>query len=169
MYGFSNVSTDSDQVIAPAQLYQGHWRHQFHAHGEVELCRVVMDVAEPRVVAAQVIEHGFARDLGQSALEDLNAVMLASEVHRQPAAWGLSPCSTIPTWATPTFSDTQIDELQRLEGYLDDATEDDFDAVLQLRDDFLLAIGMTPLDACRALREAKQSQGPRKTGRYLMN
>jgi hypothetical protein len=169
MYGFSNVSTDSDQAIAPARLYQGHWRHQLHPHGEVEMCRVVIDTAEPRVVAAQVIEHGFARDLGATALEDLNTRLLGLEVHHHPAAWGLSACSTIPAWATPTFSAPQIDELQRLEGYLDDASEDSFDSVLQLRDDFLLAIGMTPLDACRALREAKQSQGPRKSGRYLMN
>lgn len=169
MIRFSNVSTDSDQPIAPARLYEGHWRHQLHPYGDELLCRVVFDIAEPRVVAAQVIEHSLPEDLGMTALEDLTTRLVDAEVHRQPAAWGLAPCDTMPTWATPTFSESQIDELQRLEGYLIEASEETIDDILELRDEFLRAIGMTPHDACKALREAKNAHGPRKNGRYLVS
>ena len=36
---FGNISSDSDQWVAPARLYVGHWRHPMHAHGEPVLCR----------------------------------------------------------------------------------------------------------------------------------
>ena len=68
MNWFDNVSSDSDQPIAPACLYQGHWRHRLHAYGDKVLCRVVIDVAEPRVVAAQVIENGLVEDLDAGTL-----------------------------------------------------------------------------------------------------
>lgn len=167
MQRFSNVSTDCDQPIAPASLYQGHWRFRLHPYGDELLCRVVFDIAEPRVVSAQVIEHSLPQDLGNTALEDLTAEMVAKEVHFQPTAWGLSPCATMPGWATPTFSESQIDELQRLKGYLIEASEDNIDGLLQLRDDFLRALGMTTHDACKALREAKNAHGPRKQGRLV--
>ena len=60
MNWFDNVSSDRDQPIAPACLFQGHWRHRLHAHGELVLCRVVMDVAEPRVVQRGLAGGGFA-------------------------------------------------------------------------------------------------------------
>ena len=115
MNWFDNVSSDRDQPIAPACLFQGHWRHRLHAHGELMLCRVVMDVAEPRVVAAQVVEHGLVEDLDAGSLQDLNQAMLAQEVHRRPAEWGLSECAMLPTWAKATFSENQLNELERIQ------------------------------------------------------
>ena len=171
MIGFShvNVSTDSDQPVAPARLYQGHWRHQFSPYGEAQLCRILIDVAEPRVVSAQVMENGLPQDLGTTALEDLTAALVAQDAHFHPTAWGLTECAMMPRWATGTFSESQIHELERIEGYLIEASEDTFDDVLYLRDEFLRALGMTQVDACKALREAKNAQGPRKSGRYLVN
>jgi len=168
MNWFDNVSSDSGQRIAPACLYQGHWRHRLHAHGDMLMCRVVIDVAEPRVVAAQVVDHGLVEDLDDSALEALNQAMLAQEVHHRPAAWGLTACAMLPAWAKPTFSESQIEEMERIQGYLIEASDDSVDTVLQLRDQFLQGIGMTSQDVNRAVRQSPEySAGPRKGGRGL--
>jgi hypothetical protein len=169
MNWFDNVSSDSDHPIAPARLMQGHWRHRLHPYADPVLCRVVVDVAEPRVVAAQVIEHGIPEDLGHSALEDISRDMLAREVHEQPAAWGLSPCAMMPGWARPTFSEKQIEELERIEGYLIEASDDTVDAVLQLREEFLRGIGLTDRDIYRAVRQPQQGQATRKPSRMRVN
>jgi hypothetical protein len=168
MNWLDNVSSDSDQRIAPACLYQGHWRHRLHAHGDVQMCRVVIDVAEPRVVAAQVLEHGLAEDLDTGELDALNQAMLAQEVHHRPTAWGLTTCTMLPLWTRPTFSESQIEELERIQGYLIEASDDSVDTVLQLRDQFLQGIGMTCQDVSRAVRQPNEyGTGMRKGGRGL--
>lgn len=168
MNWFDNVSSDSDQRIAPACLYQGHWQHRLHAHGDLLMCRVVIDVIEPRVVAAQVVEQGLIEDLDASQLEALNQAMLAQEVHHQPTAWGLTVCAMLPLWAKPTFSDSQIEEMERIQGYLIDASDDSVDTVLQLRDHFLQGICMTCEDVHRAVRQPDEyGTGMRKGGRGL--
>lgn len=168
MNWLDNVSSDSDQRIAPACLYQGHWQHRLHAFGDLLLCRVVFDVVEPRLVAAQVVEHGLVEDLDDTALEALSQAMLAQEVHHRPTAWGLTACAMLPTWAKPTFSESQIEELERIQGYLIEASDDSVDTVLQLRDEFLRGIGMTHQDVSRAVRPpAEYGMGLRKGGRGL--
>ncbi|MFT3857666.1 MAG: hypothetical protein QM742_09265 [Aquabacterium sp.] len=166
---FDNVSSDSDQPIAPARLVEGHWRHRLHPYADPSLCRVVVDVAEPRVVAAQVIEHGIPQDLPASTLEDLTRAMVAQEVHHHPSAWGLSVCPMLPAWARPTFSEKQIEELERIQGYLIDASEESIDSVLELRDEFLRGIGMTDQDMYRAVREAQAAPMGRKGSRGALN
>ncbi len=165
MNWLDNVSSDLDQPISAACLMHGHWLHPLNPFSEPVMCRVVMDVAEPRVVAAQVIEPGQAQHLGSAELEDLNAAMLAQDVHRSPAAWGLSPCAKLPAWARPSFSERQIEELERLQGYLSEADEDDIGAVLLLRDDFLRGIGMSDHDMYRAVRQPEHGTAPRRGGR----
>ena len=165
MNWFDNVSSNRDQPIAAARLVQGHWLHRLSPYTDPVLCRVVLDVAEPRVVAAQVIEPGQLEDLGLSELEDLTAAMLAQEVHLQPAAWGLARCATLPAWAHPSFNEDQIAELERIEGYLVEASEDTIESVLQLRDEFLRGIGMADHDICRAARPPQHGQGYRKGSR----
>lgn len=170
MNWFDNVSSDSDQPIAPACLYQGHWRHRLHAYGDKVLCRVVIDVAEPRVVAAQVVENGLIEDLESSTLEDLNQVMLAQEVHLNPTAWGLAACAMLPSWSKPTFTESQIGELERIQGYLIEASEESVDSVLKLRDQFLQGIGMTDRDVHRAVRQSNEyGKLPRKGGRGVVS
>lgn len=168
MNWFDNVSSDCDQPIAPARLMQGHWRHQLHPHADPILCRVVIDVAEPRVVAAQAIEDGTAEDLDASALEDLTQALVAQDVHLHPTAWGLTYSPMLPAWAKPSFSESQIEELQRIEGYLIEASEENFDAVLQLRDEFLRGIGVTDRHMYRAVRDPQPGHA-RKSGRVLIN
>lgn len=167
MNHLGNISSDSDQWVAPARLVVGHWRHPLHAHGDPVLCEVVMDVAEPRVVAAQVVEHGIARDADRRMLHTLGKVLIAQEVHHQPAAWGFSPCTILPAWARPTFSESQIEELERIQGYLIDAPDDKLDTVLQLRDAFLQGIGVTDRHMYRAVREPGLYQP--KHGRSSIN
>ena len=91
MTWFDNVSSDSDQPVAAARLVEGHWRHQLHPYGDQVLCRLVIDLAEPRVVAAQVIEHGVAEDFTSSQLEDFSEMLIRTEVHLQARAWGFTP------------------------------------------------------------------------------
>ena len=106
---FGNISSDSDQWDAPARLYVGHWRHPMHAHGEPVLCQVVIDAAEPRLVAAQVAEHGVAREADRRMLHTLDKVLRAQDVYDQPSAWGFTPCTVLPAWVRPTFSESQIE------------------------------------------------------------
>lgn len=169
MNWFDNVSSDCDQPIAPARLMHGHWLYQLNPHADPVLCRVVMDVAEPRVVAAQVIEHGIPYDLGSTDLEDLSQTMLAQEVHLHPQSWGMAYCEMLPSWARPSFSDQQIEELQRIEGYLIEASEENLDNVLKVRDEFLKGIGITDRHMYRAVRESPQSSVHRKNGRSQIN
>jgi hypothetical protein len=170
MNWFDNVSSDCDEPIAPAFLYQGHWRHRLHAHGDLLLCRVVVDVAEPRVVAAQVIEPGLIEDLGHSMLDELHQAMTKQDVYHNPAAWGLMPCAMLPTWCKPTFTEKQLNELERIQGYLIEASEDSVESVLALRDQFLQGIGMTDQDVNRAARQPHEhGTGQGKGGRGLLS
>ena len=120
-------------------------------------------VADMRVphkgdVAAQVIEHGVAEDFTSSQLEDFSEMLIRTEVHLQARAWGFTPCTVLPAWVRPTFSESQIEELERIQGYLIEAPEHKVDTVLEVRDAFLQGIGVTDRHMCRAVREG---------GRYL--
>lgn len=168
MNWFDNVSSDCDQPVAAARLMEGHWRHQLRPHGDPVLCRLVIDLAEPRVVAAQVIEHGVADDLTATELEDLSDLLIRQEIHLQARAWGFTPCNLLPAWAKPSFSDSQIEELERIDGYLVEASEETIEDVLQLREDFLKAIGMTDQHILRAARSAEPEPVCRK-GLKLLN
>jgi hypothetical protein len=167
MNWFDNVSSDCDQPIAAAFLMEGHWRHRLHAYAEPVLCRVVIDVAEPRVVAAQVIEHGTTQDLGSGELEDLNQALAAQDVLQHPSAWGFTPRSMLPGWARPSFSESQIDELERIEGYLIEATDDTIESVLKLRDEFLRGTGLNDQAMARAVRQPEHGQTARKPNRLV--
>ena len=170
MNWFDNVSSDSDQRIAPACLYLGHWRHRLHAYGDLLLCRVVIDVAEPRVVAAQVVEHSLVEDLDLNALAELSQVMLAQEVHHRPAAWGFGDIAMLPYWAKPTFTESQLEELERIQGYLIEASEESVESVLKLRDQFLQGIGMTHQDVNRAMQQSNEHDiRLRKGGRGMVS
>ncbi|NBD19108.1 hypothetical protein GTZ97_00295 [Aquabacterium fontiphilum] len=167
MNWFDNVSSDSDQPIAAACLVQGHWRHALHPYAEPVLCRVVLDLAEPRVVAAQAIDHGTVTDLGSSELEDLTQALMAQEVHHQPKAWGFAPCTMLPVWARPSFSESQLEELERIDGYLIEASEETIEDVLRLREQFLRGIGMTDQHILTATRSPEQGPVCRKGGRLV--
>ncbi|MCH8181252.1 MAG: hypothetical protein IIA02_15950 [Proteobacteria bacterium] len=164
MNWLDNVSSDLDQPIAAACLMQGHWLHALGPFSPPVMCRIVLDVADPRVVAAQVVTPGQMQHLDSDALADLSAALLAQEVHRSPAAWGLSPCARLPAWARPSFSERQIEELERLQGYLEEVEDDGIDDVLLLRDDFLRGLGMSDHDMHRAVRQA-QGGAHRRGGR----
>lgn len=162
MNWLDNVSSDSDQPIAAACLMQGHWRHRLHPYAEPSLCRVVLDAATTRLVAAQLIEDGRVEDFTGSALEDLQQALGEADVFRRPAAWGFQPCDMLPTWAKPSFSEQQIEELERIEGYLIEATDDNIESVLKLRDQFLRGIGLTDQHVVRAVRASRQAPASRK-------
>ena len=167
MNWLDNVSSDSDQPIAAACLVQGHWRHKPHPYAAPQLCRLVIDLAAPRVVAAQVIEPGQMEDLDSGALEDLTRALVDQAVHHSPSAWGFTACAMLPAWARPSFSEQQVEELERLQGYLDDATDDTIDDVLELRDQFLRGIGITDEHIMRCGNAPAQGAAHRKGGRLL--
>lgn len=167
MNWLDNVSSDSDQPISAACLMQGHWRYQPHPYADTLLCRLVIDLAAPRVVAAQVIEPGQVDDLEGSALEDLTQALLAQDVHHRPAAWGFTPCAVLPGWARPTFSEQQIEELERIQGYLVEATDDTIQDVLRLREEFLRGIGVTDQHIMRAAGNDDGGAAARKGSRLV--
>jgi hypothetical protein len=162
MNWLDNVSSDSDQPIAAACLMQGHWRHRLHPYAEPSLCRIVIDAATARLVAAQIVDDGRVDDLGGSALEDLQQGLVDAGVFHQPSAWGFQLCAMLPTWAKPSFSEQQIEELERIEGYLIEATDDNIESVLKLRDQFLRGIGLTDQHVVRAVRASRQAPASRK-------
>ncbi len=167
MNWFDNISSDCDQPISAAWLMQGHWRYQPHPYADPQMCRLVVDLAGARVVAAQFLAPGGANDLESSALEDLTSLLQAEGVMQQLTAWGFTPCDALPAWAKPSFSEQQIEELERIEGYLIEATDDTIDEVLYLRDEFLRGLGLTDQDVVRAARQPDYGQLPRKGGRRL--
>lgn len=168
MNWFDNISSDCDQPISAAWLMQGHWRFQPHPYADPVLCRLVLDLAGARVVAAQFMEPGQVRDFESSALEDLNTALQAEGVLQHPSAWGFTSCDALPAWAKPSFSEQQIEELERIEGYLIEATDDNIDAMLHLRDEFLRGLGLTDQDVVRAARQPDYGQlMGRKGGRRL--
>ncbi|MEY4764945.1 MAG: hypothetical protein RI907_1618 [Pseudomonadota bacterium] len=167
MNWFDNISSDSDQPISAAWLMQGHWRFQPHPYADPQLCRLVVDLAGARVVAAQFLAPGRVSDLESSALEDLTAALHAEGVMQNLTAWGFTACDALPTWAKPSFSEQQIEELERIEGYLIEATDDTIDEVLHLRDEFLRGLGLTDQDVVRAARQPDYGQVGRKGGRRL--
>ena len=75
----------------------------------------------------------------------------------------------LPDWARPSFSESQIAELERIQGYLIEASEDTFDNVLELRDEFLRGIGLTDNHMHRAVRQNEYDAPRRKGGRTLVN
>lgn len=167
MNWLDNVSSDSDQPIAAACLMEGHWQYQPHPYADPVLCRLVIDLAAPRVVAAQVIEPGHTQDLGSSALEDLTQSLLDQDVHHRPTAWGFMPCNVLPGWARPSFSEQQIEELERIQGYLVEATEDTIEDVLRLREEFLRGIGVTDQHIMRATGAPDPGTNGRKGSRLV--
>ncbi len=169
MNWFGNISSDSDQPVSAACLMQGHWRHRPHPYAEPMLCRVVIDVDEPRVVAAQFLSDGVAEDLDDSALDELTQEFVKQDVMFNPSAWGFSPCNVLPAWARPSFSDQQIEELKRIEGYLIEATDDTIDAVLHLRDEFLRGIGVTDHHLARASGEPEYGATVMTKGSRLLS
>ncbi len=167
MNWLDNVSSDRDQPIAAACLVIGHWQHRLHPFADPVLCQLVIDLAAPRVVAARVMEPGQMEDLDINELDDLTQALLAQHVHHQPAAWGFVPCPVLPAWARPTFSEQQIEELERIQGYLIESTEDTVDDVLRLREEFLKGIGMTDQHIVRATRAPDPSANSRKGNRLV--
>lgn len=167
MNWLDNVSSDRDQPIAAACLVHGHWQYQRHAATDPVLCQLVIDLAAPRVVAARVSEPGHVEDLDVDDLEAITRALVALEVHHRPAAWGFVPCQALPAWARPTFSEQQIEEMERIQGYLIESTEDTIDDVLRLREDFLRGIGITDQHIMRATRTPELSPAGRKGVRLV--
>jgi hypothetical protein len=76
----------------------------------------------------------------------------------------------LPTWCKPTFTEKQLNELERIQGYLIEASEDSVESVLALRDQFLQGIGMTDQDVNRAARQPHEhGTGQGKGGRGLLS
>ena len=99
MNWFDNVSSDSDQPIAPARLMQRALATSC-PYGDLMLCRVVVDAAEP----AWWLPRSWTmavEDLDSSDLEDLTQAMQAEDAFLRPQAWGFSPCAMLPDWVAP--------------------------------------------------------------------
>ena len=104
--------------------------------------------------------------MGAAAVAGLSTDLGLGGAAQAATGWGRGRHSGMPFWLG---AHGQIAELERIQGYLIEASEDTVDSVLMLRDEFLNNIGVTDRHMYRAVRQAPQGPYQRKSGRSHLN
>jgi hypothetical protein len=103
------MNQEEDRKMPEPRLFIGKWRHvwSWRADGRAEAdCRVVVDLANGKLVAGQVFDHAW-RDLTSDEKGDLAQSLFAERsVSGDPKAFDLVEIDRVPTWAI-TASDDQ--------------------------------------------------------------
>lgn len=80
----------------------GEWTHPFGDTSKETRCRVVIDVAQPKLLAAQEWTGLKFETLRGERLQDLaDSVLDVNEAHIQPDVFGLEIGVSMPDWAAP--------------------------------------------------------------------
>ncbi|WP_241019529.1 hypothetical protein [Burkholderia sp. Ac-20345] len=83
-----------------AELFEGNWNHLFGPGRAETQCRIVVDVANDKLVAAQAFDGLKWVDLSAAEKAHLaESVLEVNEVSDDPEVWGLSPIGSLPHWA----------------------------------------------------------------------
>lgn len=101
------------------ELFTGNWNHLFGPGRAETRCRIVVDVASDKLVAAQAFDGLKWIDLQSAERADLaESLFEANDVSKAPKDWGLLAISTLPEWATPQEmqGQSQVDVLQAATG-----------------------------------------------------
>ncbi|UIF89286.1 hypothetical protein [Cupriavidus sp. UYPR2.512] len=99
-------------VALEPRLYQGTWSHLFGPGRAETQCRIVVDVANDKLVAAQASDGLKWVDLSAADMNDLAASLFdANDVCDDPTEWDLSPIAELPEWASPREIDPNHAEI----------------------------------------------------------
>lgn len=92
---------DASMTVPEPELYAGNWNHLFGPGRTETQCRIVVDVANDTLVAAQAFDGLKWFDLSSPERVDLaESLFEVNEVSKCPGAWKLSPIREFPHWAS---------------------------------------------------------------------
>ncbi|MBP0633175.1 MULTISPECIES: hypothetical protein [unclassified Cupriavidus] len=99
-------------VALEPRMYQGTWSHLFGPGRAETQCRIVVDVANDKLVAAQASDGPKWVDLSAADMSDLAASLFdANDVSDDPKEWDLAPIAELPEWASPREIDPNHAEI----------------------------------------------------------
>ena len=104
------------------------------------LCRVVVDAAEPAWWLPRSWTMAWWKT-STAATWKTSPRPCSRRRLPAPASLGFQPLRHVADWARPHSAKARLRSSKRIQGYLIEASEDTFDNVLELRDEFLRALG----------------------------
>ncbi|MGF6603992.1 hypothetical protein P3T23_008747 [Paraburkholderia sp. GAS448] len=105
-------NTEVAMELPKPELFAGNWNHLFGPGRAETECRIVIDVANDKLVAAQAFDGLKWVDLCSAERADLaESLFVANEVSKAPEDWSLSPIASFPQWASPR----EVPEQRRVE------------------------------------------------------
>ncbi|WP_425952943.1 hypothetical protein [Ralstonia pseudosolanacearum] len=91
-----------EHVVLKARLYEGNWSHTFGPGRAETQCRIVVDVANDKLIAAQAFDGLKWVDLSKAEQDDLaDSLFDANDVSDAPDDWELTLIESPPQWAFP--------------------------------------------------------------------
>ena len=101
----------------PQKFATGDWMHLFGPGMRETRCRIVIDLEQSKMVAAQEWTGLKFEDIRGASLDDLaESVIDANEAHLDPVAHGLETTFELPQWATGVESQSGSSEDAREQG-----------------------------------------------------
>lgn len=95
-------SAIEERTPSEPRLFEGEWNHLFGPGRAETRCRIVVDVASDKLVAAQAFDGVKWVDLSRAEREDLaDSLFNANEISVAPEQSGLSSVGSLPPWAPP--------------------------------------------------------------------
>ncbi|ABO60427.1 hypothetical protein Bcep1808_7552 (plasmid) [Burkholderia vietnamiensis G4] len=89
-----------DRNLLEARLFEGEWSHLFGPGRAETQCRIVVDVANDKLVSAQAFDGQKWVDLSSAEREDVaESLFDGNDVSASPRDWNLSPIESLPQWA----------------------------------------------------------------------
>jgi len=83
------------------RLYSGQWNHLFGPGKAETECEIVVDVIDPKLVAARAKNGLRWIPLSAAEMADLSeSLFQANEIHQSPDDWDLAPAVALPGWAS---------------------------------------------------------------------
>lgn len=97
-----NTAVNSDVLTNQASKYAtGYWLHLFGPGPAETRCRIVIDLEQSKLVAAQEWAGLKFEDVRGDRLKDLaESVIEVNEAHTNPNAWAFVATDVLPAWAT---------------------------------------------------------------------
>lgn len=94
------------------RLFEGTWNHPFGPGRTETQCRIVVDVANDSLVAAQASVGLKWVDLSKEEMDDLaESLFDANDVSDDPTEWNLTSIAALPRWASPQEMDPNHAEI----------------------------------------------------------
>lgn len=114
---------DAGRKLAEVRLFEGNWNHLFGPGNAETECRIVVDVVNDTLVAAQAHDGLKWFDLSSAERADLaESLFDANDVCKNPGDWALVEIDGLPNWAQPEKEGKRPEIGQKFE-----STDPDFD------------------------------------------